>query len=57
MNGLGVVHIWVLFSYESIDHAWIQRGNVINSLFNINAFGSSVTLSDDGDILAGGEPG
>lgn len=44
-----------VLQYDGTD--WVQLGNNINGSGNVNNFGSSVSLNDDGTILAIGEIG
>jgi len=40
--------------YQNLDETWVQLGNDLNGEDEINFFGQSVSLSDDGSILAVG---
>ena len=43
--------------YENISGTWTQRGTNLEGEFNYDAFGFSIDLSDDGNVLAVGNKG
>lgn len=52
-NGFGSGHVRI---YENIDGTWTQIGSDIDSEADGDAFGTSISLSSDGSILAIGAP-
>lgn len=43
--------------YENIEGTWTQRGTTLEGEFNYDAFGITIDLSDDGNVLAVGNKG
>ena len=56
-SGIGDDNYGSIRVYEWNETAWVQRGTDIDGEARSNNFGSSVSLSSDGSIVAGGAPG